>query len=802
MELLYVIFLLFEMFLFVLILVLSIAIVVNSIRIRKLSIKLESIETTMEHNFKNRLKREIKNCGDQHELNTINEDIPVEDSVDEALLENIASISSPDTAVAVEVIRTVASIRNIYDDVITSGNASDHFQKEFSNNTFESFVGMRVLNILGAIAVILGMGFFIKYAFDNSWVTPVMQIMIGYLVGAGLVFGGKYFFKINYRTFSQGLTGSGIAILYFTTFAASDYYQLMSGFAAIFIMLSITIASYYLSYKYNSVAICFLAMFGGYVTPFILSSEYTNVDLLLGYLFFINIFACMIIARKPEWRLMEIINLVVTALIFMSLSFFGLFVEHSSAATIFLAGIWFLYSFSILSRSYRQPENFTALDITTFGTNIFFFIVNINYTMDGINNSNSAIGSILLTVALLSFASMYFMTNKFQKNKPMSEKLGVIQAIIFVGLAIMFIFHGYYEVLVLAIFSLGILCCGTRLARSYFINLSLTGFILCTFKLLTTYGYFAESSVMPFFNIRDLTTLVFISIIFIALKEIKWISSHINRQIFESVIIYISNLLILLFIILEIQDIALMISRSSDIPVTFLDFHRNMLQVIALSFYSIVCLKEGLIKKASEYLVTGSLIIIVVIIMILIAGYNFDLSDGYIFLLNIRTIAFISIIAGLMLSVKWLKLAHYDKDIESVMVVSANILVCFLLFIFLSYEMKDIFNNYGSALELISGHYILAGSAKSLCLSGIWLIYSIILILSGIHHKLKEVRIFAIAILALSIFKISVIDLAFLDVPYRIASFIFLGMILILASYYYQKYSDIITGKKLTPTAT
>ena len=60
----------------------------------------------------------------------------------------------------------------------------------------------------------------------------------------------------------------------------------------------------------------------------------------------------------------------------------------------------------------------------------------------------------------------------------------------------------------------------------------------------------------------------------------------------------------------------------------------------------------------------------------------------------------------------------------------------------------------------------------------------------GIVKKIKPIRYTALALLAISILKVFIIDLAFLGQVYRIISFMGLGVIMLMLSYFYQKYNQ------------
>lgn len=67
-----------------------------------------------------------------------------------------------------------------------------------------------------------------------------------------------------------------------------------------------------------------------------------------------------------------------------------------------------------------------------------------------------------------------------------------------------------------------------------------------------------------------------------------------------------------------------------------------------------------------------------------------------------------------------------------------------------------------------------------------WLAYSLILFAIGMLRKVAAPRYAAILLFSITILKIFIWDLSFLEIPYRIVSFMVLGLILLAVSYIYQ----------------
>jgi len=84
---------------------------------------------------------------------------------------------------------------------------------------------------------------------------------------------------------------------------------------------------------------------------------------------------------------------------------------------------------------------------------------------------------------------------------------------------------------------------------------------------------------------------------------------------------------------------------------------------------------------------------------------------------------------------------------------------------------------------------------QQLALSGVWLLYSIVLMVVGIWRWMATLRIMAIILFGVAIAKIFIYDLSFLETLYRIFSFIGLGVILLVVSYLYQRYKAVILGE-------
>ena len=59
--------------------------------------------------------------------------------------------------------------------------------KDAPKTTDWAALGERWLGKVGIVFVVLAVGFFVKYSFDQGWITPMLRVVLGLLLGAGLL---------------------------------------------------------------------------------------------------------------------------------------------------------------------------------------------------------------------------------------------------------------------------------------------------------------------------------------------------------------------------------------------------------------------------------------------------------------------------------------------------------------------------------------------------------------------------------------------------------------------------------------
>ena len=183
----------------------------------------------------------------------------------------------------------------------------------------EAEIGGNWLNKIGALAFVLGVAFFLKYAFENRWIDETGRIVIGILGGIACLYLGEHFHKKGFPKYAQGVSGAGIAILYFTIYAAFSFYQLMDQTPAFGFMVLVTATTVALAVRHDSIGIAILGIIGGFLTPVLLNRPEpggSNSQIqLFTYLAILDL-GILALTYYKDWRALNVLSLAGTALVF------------------------------------------------------------------------------------------------------------------------------------------------------------------------------------------------------------------------------------------------------------------------------------------------------------------------------------------------------------------------------------------------------------------------------------------------------------------------------------------------------
>ncbi len=131
----------------------------------------------------------------------------------------------------------------------------------------EERIGARWLLYAGIGSLILGVSYFIKFAFDNGWVSEPLRVAVGLIAGAALVGIGQRFVRNGLEFFGHALSGGGLVVLYVAIYAALHIYELIEPTTAFAAMGGVTLLGAWLADRHRVQVLGALAILGGFLTP-------------------------------------------------------------------------------------------------------------------------------------------------------------------------------------------------------------------------------------------------------------------------------------------------------------------------------------------------------------------------------------------------------------------------------------------------------------------------------------------------------------------------------------------------------
>ena len=662
---------------------------------------------------------------------------------------------------------------------------------------FEAFIGGKLLNRIGALALIIGVGFFLKYAFDNNWITETMRVIIGFAVGTGILFGGMHTHKKGFEIFAQGLFGAGISILYLSIYASFNFYHLVSQVVAFGLMTMVTIAAFVLAFKYDSLAISILAWAGGFLTPFLLSTGQANEVGLFTYIAFLEAGLLAIVMKKSSWLVLEPLTLVGTYLVFLSWHH-QYYVDNDLGITVFFLSVfWGLFFLLDLYRTLSAAS--TQIPIRQI-MNLFnggFYYISLYHLINP--SHHQWMGATTLIICLVYLLHVIVIWKREGDSKMLAQNIFITTMLLILATAIQY--SGFTTVMFWSIEACVLVWCASRwnLRNVAFFAVGLL--VIAVIKLVFTSGAFSYTPLENFtllLNYRALAYAVLAASFFTSAILLQQLT---QRE--TSIIVSILHPLwiIILFTLTTVEVNDMFMQQMTNVTSTqhdYMDFAKIMTMACVWTFYSLPLVYFGLKKAMQSIAVSGLMVVTVIFFMAVIRGFAFAPIEYFYPLLNVRTLAIFLVLSGMCFHSLGLKQSlqryNWSRDVYSTLLVASILLLLSLL----TGETRDIFEQQLYLIRQtqlpsdIGAQISRIENQKQLSLSGLWLLYGIALMVVGIWRRLRGMRILAIVLLGIAILKIFVYDLSSLETLYRIFSFIGLGIILLAASYLYQKYKSII----------
>jgi uncharacterized membrane protein len=389
----------------------------------------------------------------------------------------------------------------------------NHNLEEFSTpsstdvrkDSLEENIGGKWFARIGIAALILGISFFLKYAFDNDWIGETGRVMIGILIGLILLSIGEKTIR-KYFLYGQIITGGGIAVLYLSIFSAYNFYHLIGSFAAFFIMIVITAVGIILSLRYDALSLMTVAIIGGFATPLMASSGVNNQLGLLSYLVLLDL-SILTIALFKKWRSVNIVGFIGTAILFFA---WGeeFYTKQDLGMTLFFLTLFFLiFSLSSLVYNIFKKEKSTGIEqLLTLATAVVYFSVSYGLLND---DWHSILGFFAMIMAIYYFIWAFVVRNITPEDESLYGFLAFL-TVGFVTLAIPIQFKQNIITISWAIEAVILMIIGTKVSKAPLITFSSVVGLLAFLRFLMLDNMKYDEFTIAIFNGVFLTAIMLV----------------------------------------------------------------------------------------------------------------------------------------------------------------------------------------------------------------------------------------------------------------------------------------------------
>ena len=155
-------------------------------------------------------------------------------------------------------------------------------------DTLEEKIALVWFTRAGALALLLGVAWFFKYAVDSDWIGPLGRVALGAVVGVAVLAAAEIARARTKPVFVHVLSGVGLALLYLSAYASHGFYQLVPATPAFAAFSIVTLLGGALSIRHRAEPILVLTLLAGFAAPVLLSTGQDRAAALFGYLLLLS----------------------------------------------------------------------------------------------------------------------------------------------------------------------------------------------------------------------------------------------------------------------------------------------------------------------------------------------------------------------------------------------------------------------------------------------------------------------------------------------------------------------------------
>ena len=643
---------------------------------------------------------------------------------------------------------------------------------------WELILGGNWLARIGVLAVVIGVAFFLKLAFDNQWIGEAGRVALGVTGGIGLLIAGELLHR-RYPIYAQALLGGGIAVLYVSIFAAFSFYGLLDIYPAAGLLFLFSVTAAALALRHDSTALAVIGILGAFAGPFILGAYPPTPTVrqtfasdasaqIMVYVAIVDL-GVLALSTVRNWRWFTLLALL------GSLASFGIWygeygeetavtIVQGSLTAIFLIFIGVTTLFHVIWRRAAQEFDHALMVINAAA------YLGISYGVLW-DEFRPWMGVFTLLMAFFYGALAYAVIWRGREQANLSiMALGIAAVLLTIAVPVQL--EGPWVSVAWAVEGAALVWLSFTLKMWQLRVFGTVVFAVFAIQLLAfdTPGAL-KAGLTPFYNTYLLSYALGVGATFLT-AYLLWRNRALlmeSESALFPIFLTAGNLFFTLAVFVQVDGVWIAVAWAVE-----------ALVLIWLSF------RLGLY----ELRLFGTGLFVGVAVRLLVFNTQID-PEEFRLILNYRMMAFASGIAALYLAA--LLVARERRSVMSLeksalvpgLLIGANFLTLWVL----SFECIAVVDSGIVGVTGSTAYYV-----KSLALSLTWAIYASVCLAIGIVGRWRMVRMAGLGLLAIPIVKLFLFDSLALEQGYRVAAFLSLGVIMLTVGFLYQRYSEVIKG--------
>jgi uncharacterized membrane protein len=668
------------------------------------------------------------------------------------------------------------------------------------NPDLEKFIGENLANKIGIGILVLGIGFFVKYAIDQEWISEIGRVFIGVLCG-GILIGVAHRLRKTFVAFSSVLVGGGIAILYLTIYIAFHDYQIFSQTAAFMLMVVITAFAVVLSLGYDRKELAILSILGGFASPFMVSTGEGNYVVLFTYVLILD-GGMLVLAYYKKWNAINIICYAFTILLFgswLGARFDGEKTSMIAGAMIF-ATLFYLVFFAMnMINNLRKRTSFEALEIGMLLSTTFFYYA---AGMVILNNPHGEDFKGLFTACLgifnFIFAYTLFKSTRVDKNL-VYLLIGLV--LTFISLAAPVQLEGNYITLFWAAEAVLLLWLSQKSGIRLMKLTSVIVMVLMVISLLMDWGQIyletnGDQALRIIFNKGYITSLVTLASIVLTSILLKSETQERQEQVqaYKTLLTFAGIALLYFSQLLELRYHLAAYEFSYEAQNIIIGVY-NMVFIAGL----LLAQKKLPLPREAAYAPAVLGVFAMLLYLFFYHGQSVEARNEYLLDVTSATgFVFHYVLLAALLVVSVLSLREIQK-MEAFNQSSQNMYSWFFVFFYLfvaSAELDNLVVSIGYSTTDSLGHILTQNHKIGYPI--LWGVTSFLLIAVGLKTKKKHLRIISLTLFLITLVKLFAVDIRGISEGGKIAAFISLGVLLLVVSFMYQRLKKLLLADEVS----